>query len=83
MFARTIGSAVGLAVFGAIANSALAARGVDVGTTPPREALNAAMHQVFLGFVVVGLMMLVPLFLMPRRTTTLAGDAVIKEPSPD
>lgn len=71
MFARSIGSAVGIAVFGAIANAALAASsGGKVSTTAsaiPARVLDPALHQVFLGTGAVAVLMLVAVVLMPER----------------
>lgn len=70
MFARSVGSAVGVAVFGAVVNSIVAAR-VGHGTpdlehlTP--EVLDPAIHAVFVASVVVALALLVVGLLMPRR----------------
>ena len=50
MFARSVGSAVGIAVFGAIANAAVAGRGVDVTGSlehVPAPVLSPAIHDVF------------------------------------
>ena len=75
MFARSMGSAVGIAVFGALANAALSSGGsgngahggisldgVDTGQ------LFDALHQVFLGSAVVAVVMLLGIALMPRKS---------------
>lgn len=71
MFARSIGSAVGIAVFGAIANAALAgANGGKVSTTAsaiPAHVLDPALHEVFLGTGAVAVLMLLAVVLMPER----------------
>ncbi|SDS37629.1 MDR family MFS transporter [Microlunatus soli] len=81
MFARSMGSAVGTAVFGAIANATLSRHGV-VGSGSSHEAgngaasgvppllLSDAVHQVFLGAVVIGVLMLVAIMIIPRRIET-------------
>jgi EmrB/QacA subfamily drug resistance transporter len=72
MFSRSTGSAVGIAVFGAIVNASLGGAGVDGDRVPP-EALTAAVHQVFVGTVVLAGAMLAAVLLMPRdrgRTAT-------------
>ncbi|QRP43668.1 MDR family MFS transporter [Amycolatopsis sp. FDAARGOS 1241] len=96
MFGRSLGSAVGAAVFGAIANATLAGRfahpptgvaglpdssdatslvlgGDDHSPTANfvRDSLTGATHNVFVGVVVVGVLSLVALALMPRKTEQL------------
>jgi EmrB/QacA subfamily drug resistance transporter len=70
MFCRSIGSAVGAAVFGAIANATLGSQVDD----PSRSTLFAATHNVFLGLVVAGVLGLGALLIMPRRTEPLTFD---------
>jgi len=65
MFFRSAGSAVGVAVFGAIANATLGASGVESEGVSP-EALTTAVHHVFLATTVVGVAMLAAVLLMPR-----------------
>jgi MFS family permease len=71
MFARSMGSAVGIAVFGAIANAAL---GTHVGghgsatTAVPAVVLEPALHQVFVASAVVALLLLAAVAIIPRRT---------------
>jgi hypothetical protein len=104
MFARTVGSAVGAAMLGAIANAAMLARlreppagatgrvpaDLDAATslldrsgTPEvvsrfvRDALGGALHQVFLGLVVVAALMTLAIAVMPRRARTLDGREVV------
>jgi MFS family permease len=70
MFARSVGSAVGVAVFGAIANGVVAARlgrGVpDLEHLTP-EVLDPAIHAVFLVSAVFALGLLLVGLLMTRR----------------
>ncbi|MGW4715678.1 MDR family MFS transporter [Nocardia sp. NPDC004260] len=63
MFARSIGSAVGVAVFGAIVNS-------RVGHTdhPEPAALASAVHLVFVTIAAMAVVMLVASAMMPRRS---------------
>jgi MFS family permease len=72
MFARSVGSAVGVAVFGAIANGVVASRlgrGVpDLEHLTP-EVLHPAIRAVFVASVVVALLLLVVGFLMPKQVT--------------
>jgi EmrB/QacA subfamily drug resistance transporter len=66
LFCRNLGSAVGVAVFGAIANHTLADHGAH-----SRSALFAASHAVFLGVVVSAVVLVGVLWLMPRKTEPL------------
>lgn len=71
MFARSMGSAVGVAVFGAIVNSRVA-DGAPAGGTLDLENLSAgvlapAIHAVFVCSAVVALALLLSGLLMPRR----------------
>ncbi|QCQ89769.1 MDR family MFS transporter [Rhodococcus sp. SGAir0479] len=68
MFARSIGSAVGVAVFGALVNS-------RVGDTaePAPSALSGAIHLVFLGILGVAVLLTVSSALMPRAERREAG----------
>jgi MFS family permease len=67
MFARSIGSAVGVAVFGAIVNS-------HIGTTdhPAQATLSSAVHLVFVASVVMALVMVVASAMMPGRGANAA-----------
>jgi EmrB/QacA subfamily drug resistance transporter len=65
MFFRSAGSAVGVAVFGALANAAVGGADVDSGRVAP-EALTTAVHHVFLGTAVLAVVMLAGVLLMPR-----------------
>jgi MFS family permease len=62
MFFRSMGSAVGVAVFGAIVNGSL---GASAEHAPP-GALTTAVHSVFVGTTVLALFMLAAVLLMPR-----------------
>jgi EmrB/QacA subfamily drug resistance transporter len=72
MFARSMGSALGIAVFGAIANASLSAdlNGHSSGTASsvPASALAPALHEVFIGAAVVAVVLLAAVAFMPRRT---------------
>ncbi|UAK31798.1 MFS transporter [Nocardia asteroides] len=63
MFARSIGSAVGVAVFGAIVNS-------EVGPTdhPAPATLASAVHLVFVTIAAMAVVLLVAAAMMPRRS---------------
>ena len=68
MFARTVGSAIGVAIFGALVN----ARVTDsVGGSPDLEGLTPAVlepaiHTVFVGSAVVAVVLVAASLLMPR-----------------
>jgi MFS family permease len=64
MFCRNLGSAVGVAVFGAVANAVLARRSTDSRA----HALYDAAHHVFLGVVAAAVVGTLVLWLMPRHT---------------
>ena len=61
MFGRSIGSAVGVALFGAIANATL-----GTGSEHAPADLARASHHVFLGVVAVAVLMCVAVLVMPR-----------------
>jgi EmrB/QacA subfamily drug resistance transporter len=65
MFARSAGSAVGIAVFGAVVNATLGGQGLESDRVAP-EALTDAVHHVFVGTVVLAVAMLAAVLLMPR-----------------
>lgn len=60
MFARSVGSAVGVAVFGAMVNAA-------VTTSGSADQLATGIHRVFVGLLVVVLAMAALELLMPQR----------------
>jgi hypothetical protein len=65
MFIRTLGSAVGIAVFGSIANGRIAHR----RRTP--ETIYHAVHGVFWALVAVAVLGLAAQLLLPRRVTPI------------
>ncbi|BDZ44911.1 MDR family MFS transporter [Naasia aerilata] len=73
LFARSIGSAVGVAVFGAVVNGASGAS----GTAPSAESLAPALHLVFLGMTGVAVALIVAVAFMPghKRDGVSAGSA--------
>ena len=62
MFARSVGSAIGVAVFGAVVNGV-------VGDHPTAATLASGVHRVFLGILVLALAMGVLELFMPKRVT--------------
>lgn len=74
MFARSVGSAVGVAVFGAVANGVVAARlggGHAAGDVDleglPVDVLDPALHAVFVGVLLASLALVVAGLVMPKR----------------
>ncbi|MBA8794703.1 EmrB/QacA subfamily drug resistance transporter [Friedmanniella endophytica] len=75
MFARSMGSAVGIAVFGAIANATIARAGGSgtvvahsgSATGVPVAALESAVHDVYVGSAVIAVLMVVAVLLVPRH----------------
>jgi EmrB/QacA subfamily drug resistance transporter len=69
VFARSMGSALGVAVFGAIATAALSRRvGGHISSTAsgiPASALEPALHQVFLAAGVVAVLVAAAVLIMP------------------
>jgi EmrB/QacA subfamily drug resistance transporter len=78
MFCRSLGSAIGVAIFGAVANAALH------GTSPEEShdtgALVTATHHVFLGVVFLVAAMLVAVVAMPREQHAAEPDDVATTP---
>jgi EmrB/QacA subfamily drug resistance transporter len=71
MFARSVGSALGVAAFGAVVNSRVSA---DVGGHPALENVSAdvlapAVHTVFVLTVLIAVALVVVASLMPTRVT--------------
>ena len=72
MFARSMGSAIGIAVFGAIANAALAGQGTigmhggGASDVPP-EVLAPAIQKVFYGSAVIAVLLVAAVMIIPRR----------------
>jgi EmrB/QacA subfamily drug resistance transporter len=72
MFGRSLGSALGVAVFGAIANGVVRSR---TGDTPsdlshvPADVLAPAVHAVFVTAAAVSVLLLLATALMPRNIT--------------
>ncbi|GAA1517527.1 MFS transporter [Nocardioides humi] len=76
MFARSVGSAVGVAIFGAVANGVVASRlgggraagDVDLEALPV-DVLDPALHTVFLAVTAAAVGLVAAGLLMPRRIT--------------
>ncbi len=77
LFSRSIGSAVGVAVFGAIANATLGSATAAAGAeSAPPAALAEAAHNVFVASLVLALVMFAAAWLLPggRPTPLQSGD---------
>ena len=76
MFARSVGSAVGVASFGAIANAVVRDR---LGSEPtnleslPAGVLDPAIHAVFLASFAVAVTLVLAAAFMPRKVTEVTG----------
>jgi EmrB/QacA subfamily drug resistance transporter len=75
MFFRSAGSAVGVAVFGALVNATLGGAELASDRVSP-EALTVAVHSVFIGTAVLSVVMLTAVLLMPRDR----GDDDLRDP---
>ncbi|TNM67801.1 MFS transporter [Streptomyces sp. NP160] len=83
MFARSAGSAVGIAVFGAVVNASLGGRSVESGSAGGSVApgeLSDAVHLVFLGVVALAAVLLLAVVLMPKDRPPAPAR---QEPDPD
>ena len=70
IFLRSLGSSLGVAVFGAIANAAIGPGPVTAGH------LTTAVHRIFIGIVVVAVLMVALAALMPATVGQAAGESV-------
>jgi EmrB/QacA subfamily drug resistance transporter len=72
VFSRSMGSALGIAVFGAIANASLSRRiGGHISSTAsgiPAGILEPALHKVFLSAAVIALLLAAAVLIMPSRS---------------
>ena len=86
MFARSIGSAVGVAIFGAIANAAFAASTGATGSTSIEDlepsAVVAGISLVFIAVAVVSVASLVAVAVMPRTPVEQVDAAPEAAPEP-
>jgi EmrB/QacA subfamily drug resistance transporter len=70
LFARSIGSAVGVAIFGAVANGIFAAHG---GNVKDAATLESASATVFVAVVIATVATVAATLAMPRRINAIAG----------
>jgi EmrB/QacA subfamily drug resistance transporter len=75
MFFRSAGSAIGVAVFGAIANATIGGSGIERARVVP-EALTTAVHHVFLATTLLSVAMLAAVFFMPRDRNRAPAPAI-------
>ncbi|HEY4568969.1 MAG TPA: MDR family MFS transporter [Kribbella sp.] len=72
MFSRSVGSAVGVAVFGAVANAVVAARlggNHEDLEKLPSQVLAPAIHDVYYGAAIAAVLLVVAVLFMPNRVT--------------
>jgi EmrB/QacA subfamily drug resistance transporter len=74
IFLRSVGSAVGAAVFGAIANAVVGTGRVD----PAR--LTDAVHRIFIGMVLVAIVMIVLAALIPKSADEITTEPAAADP---
>ncbi|MGV8885428.1 MAG: MDR family MFS transporter [Microbacteriaceae bacterium] len=74
MFARSIGSAVGVAIFGAIANAIFASSG-DLNGAPDVAATISGSSAVFAAVAVVAVLTFIAVLWMPRTVVLNSSDA--------
>jgi EmrB/QacA subfamily drug resistance transporter len=76
LFCRSLGSAIGVAIFGAVANGTLGSSASGRGVGPAElPALDSAVHHVFIAVVAVAVLMGVMVVLMPQRRFTSSSAA--------
>ena len=71
VFAQSMGSALGIAVFGAIANSSLSQRvggHISATTSEIPVSILYALHRVFLAAAVVAVLLAIAVLIMPKRS---------------
>jgi MFS family permease len=80
LFSRSLGSALGVAVFGAVANGALgsASSAIQAAHADPAR-LSVAVHHVFIAVAVLAVLMMLVVALMPRHVI----EAKARLPEPD
>ncbi|MGV9415861.1 MDR family MFS transporter [Nocardia sp. NPDC003693] len=73
MFARSLGSALGVALFGALVNA-------RIGDTdhPAPEVLSPAIHVVFVGVAIAAVVMVAAAAMMPRATVEAAPETPVR-----
>ena len=80
IFLRSLGSSLGVAVFGAIANATLGAHALQGGRVDPGRLTTAVQH-IFVGIFVVAVLMAVTVSLLRRGDRPVAGGQPTTEPA--
>jgi MFS family permease len=80
MFARSIGSAVGAAIFGAIANGVIAARG---GNENDPTTVALASTGVFIGIAITAVLIVLAVLAMPKTPVAASAPAAPAAPAAD
>jgi len=81
LFLRSLGSALGIAVFGAIANATLGGHRAN-GDHPAAGPLTSAVHHAFIGVAVIAALMVVAVRALPRGAPAPAPDPAVPSPAP-
>lgn len=77
IFLRSLGSALGAAVFGAIANAIIG------GDTVDPALLTTAVHRIFIGMLLVAIVMIALAALIPRSADAVTASTPTPDPAPD
>jgi hypothetical protein len=77
IFLRSLGSALGAAVFGAIANAIIG------GDTVDPALLTTAVHRIFIGMLLVAIVMIALAALIPRSADAVTASIPTPDPAPD
>jgi MFS family permease len=80
MFARSIGSAVGAAIFGAVANGVIAARG---GNENDPATVALASTGVFIGIAITAVLIVLAVLAMPKTPVAASAPAAPSAPAAD
>jgi Na+/melibiose symporter-like transporter len=80
LFSRSLGSALGVAIFGAVANGALGSASSAVQAAHTDAArLSGAIHHVFIAVAVLAVLMVAVVTLMPRRLAQAEPEPIAPE----
>ena len=73
IFLRSLGSSLGVAVFGAIANATMGANPLQNGQIEAAR-LTTAVHHIFIGIAIVSVLMVIMVSLLPRGDRPVPSD---------
>jgi EmrB/QacA subfamily drug resistance transporter len=73
IFLRSLGSSLGVAVFGAIANATMGANSLQNGQIEAAR-LTTAVHHIFIGIAIVSVLMVIMVSLLPRGDRPVPSD---------